>query len=170
MRGLSLNILLAIVWTLFVGEFSLRELAIGVLLGFAILSFFPLSLGTGNYVRRTLAVVRFALFFVRELTAANVQVALWALRPRPPLHPMVIAYPLRLSGDTAQTVLAATITLMPGSVAMGFNPERSVLYAHVIGADSPQAAREGFKKVEDALLPLYGQSAASTAPTVEDNA
>lgn len=170
MRGLSLNILLAIVWTLFVGEFSLRELAIGLLLGFAILSFFPLSLGTGGYVRRTLALVRFALFFARELTAANVQVALWALRPHPPLHPMIIAYPLRLSGDTAQTVLAATITLMPGSVAMGFDPGRSVLYAHVIGARSPQAARESLKKVEDALLPLYGQSASPPFPATNANA
>ncbi|GGL68216.1 Na+/H+ antiporter subunit E [Deinococcus aerolatus] len=159
MRGLSLNILLAIVWTLFVGEFSLRELAIGVLLGFAILSIFPLSLGTGGYVRRTLAVVRFALFFIRELTAANVQVALFALRPHPPLHPMIIAYPLRLRGDNGQTLLAATITLMPGSVAMGFNPERTVLYAHTIGMGSVREARASLKKVEDALLPLYGQSA-----------
>nr|WP_280527628.1 Na+/H+ antiporter subunit E [Deinococcus humi] len=155
---------MAIVWTLFVGEFSLRELVIGMLLGFAILSVFPLSLGTGGYVRRTLAAVRFALFFARELTAANVQVALWALRPHPPLHPMIIAYPLRLSGDNAQTVLAATITLMPGSVAMGFNPERNVLYAHVIGARSPRAARESLEKVENALLPLYGQSASQTDP------
>ncbi|MDV6373284.1 Na+/H+ antiporter subunit E [Deinococcus arenicola] len=169
MRGLSLNILLAIVWTLFVGEFSLRELAIGVLLGFAILSIFPLSLGTGGYVRRTLAVVRFALFFVRELTVANVQVALFALRPHPPLHPMIIAYPLRLHGDNAQTVLAATITLMPGSVAMGFNPERTVLYAHTIGLGSVQEARASLKKVEDALLPLYSQSAAAST-SLEDTA
>ncbi len=162
MRGLSLNMLLAIVWTLFVGEFSLRELAIGVLLGFAILSLFPLSLGTESYVRRVLAFVRFVLFFVREVVTANVQVALFALRPHPPLHPMIIAYPMRLRGDTAQTILAATIALMPGSVAMGFNPERNVLYAHVIGARSPRAARESLKKVENALLPLYGQSAAQT--------
>ncbi|MFK7600768.1 Na+/H+ antiporter subunit E [Deinococcus sp. SM5_A1] len=170
MRGVSLNILLAIVWTLFVGEFSLRELVIGMLLGFAILSIFPLSLGTGNYVGRALALVRFVLFFARELTVANIQVALWALRPHPPLHPMIIAYPLRLRGDNGQTVLAAIITLMPGSVAMGFNPERSVLYAHVIGAENPRAARASLKKVEDALLPLYGQGSAAAPAALEENA
>jgi multicomponent Na+:H+ antiporter subunit E len=159
MRGVSLNILLAIVWTLFVGEFSLRELAIGMLLGFAILSFFPLSLGTGTYVRRTLAFVRFVFFFVRELTVANVQVALYALRRHPPLHPMIIAYPLQMRGDTAQTLLAATIALMPGSVAMGFNPQRTVMYVHTIGLGSVREARASLRKVEDALLPLYGQSA-----------
>lgn len=157
MRGLALNTLLAIVWTLFVGEFSLREMALGVLLGFVILSLFPRALGTASYVRRVLAFVRFVLFFVREVVTANVQVALFALRPNPPLHPMIIAYPMRLRGDTAHTLLAATLGLMPGSVAMGFNPERTVLYAHVIGAQSPRAARESLKKVEDALLPLYGQ-------------
>ena len=159
MRGLSLNILLAIVWTLFGGEFSLRELALGMLLGFGILSLFPLSLGTESYVQRVLAFVRFVLFFVREVVTANIQVALFALRAHPPLHPMIIAYPMRLRGDTAQTLLAATLGLMPGSVAMGFNPERTVLYAHVIGAQSPRAARASLKKVEDVLLPLYGQSA-----------
>lgn len=158
MRGLSLNILLAIVWTLFVGEFSLRELAIGVLLGFVILSLFPISLGTETYVQRMLAGIRFVLFFVREMVIANVQVALFALRRHPPLHPMIVAYPMRLRGDTAQTLLAATIALMPGSVAMGFNPERTVMYVHTIGLGSVREARASLKKVEGALLPLYGQS------------
>ncbi len=108
-------------------------------------------------MQRVLGLIRFVLFFLREMVTANVQVALFALRPHPPLHPMIIGYPMRLRGDTAQTILAATITLMPGSVAMGFNPERTVLYAHVIGARSPRAARESLKKVEDVLLPLYGQ-------------
>ncbi len=48
MRGLVLNTLLAIVWTLFVGEFSLRELALGMLLGFGILSLFPAGTGHGQ--------------------------------------------------------------------------------------------------------------------------
>lgn len=159
MRGLSLNILLAIVWALFVGEFSLRELALGMLLGFAILSLFPLSLGTGTYVQRIRAGIWFVVFFVREMVIANVQVALFALRAHPPLHPMIIAYPMRLRGDTAQTLLAATIALMPGSVAMGFNPERTVMYVHTIGLGSVREARASLKKVEDALLPLYGQNA-----------
>ena len=101
--------LLAIVWALFSGEVSLRELVVGFLIGFLILRLFPRALGTGAYVSRSLALLRFLAFFVRELTTANVQVALFALRPRPPLNPMIVAVPLHLHGDTAHTILAAVL-------------------------------------------------------------
>lgn len=152
MRGLALNLLLAVVWALFVGEVSLRELVIGSLLGFAVLAVFPRALATHAYVRQVLAALAFLSFFLRELTVANVQVALFALRPHPPLRPMIVAVPLRLDSEGAQTLLAAVITLMPGTVVLGFSPDRRVLYAHAIGTGSARAAREAVLKVEDRLL------------------
>ncbi|WP_216322330.1 Na+/H+ antiporter subunit E [Deinococcus aestuarii] len=152
MQGLALNVLLAVVWALLAGEVSLRELAVGSLLGFAILAVFPRVLGTGGYVRRVAAALSFLGFFLRELTVANVQVALFALRPRPPLRPMIVAVPLRVQGDAALTLLTAVITLMPGTVALGFSDDRRVLYAHAIGTPSAQAAREAIQRVEDHVL------------------
>ena len=152
MRGLALNLLLAVVWALFAGEVSLRELAVGFGLGFAILAVFPRALATGEYVRRVVAGLGFVGFFLRELTVANMQVALFALRRHPPLHPMIVAVPLRLQGEGALTLLAATIGLMPGTVALGFSPDRRVLYAHAIGTPNARAARESILRVEDRLL------------------
>lgn len=152
MRGLALNLLLAGVWALFAGEVSTRELAVGFLLGFFILAVFPRALATHEYVRRVLAGLSFLGFFLRELTAANVQVALFALRRRPPLHPMIVAVPLRLQSEGALTFLAATIGLMPGTVALGFSPDRRTLYAHAIGTPNAHAAREAILRVEDRLL------------------
>ncbi|WP_034387044.1 Na+/H+ antiporter subunit E [Deinococcus sp. YIM 77859] len=152
MKGFTLNLLLAAVWALFAGEVSTRELAAGFVLGFGILALFPQALGTRGYVRRTLAALGFTLFFLRELTLANVQVALFALQRRPRLNPMIVAVPLRVSGDHAQTLLAAAITLMPGTVALGFSADRRLLYAHAIGAESAQAARASILKVEAHLL------------------
>lgn len=152
MRGLTLNLLLAVVWALFAGEVSLRELTIGFALGFAILAVFPWALGTGGYVRRVLAGLSFLGFFLRELTVANVHVALLALRPRPRLHPRIVAVPLRLRGDGALTFLAASIGLMPGTVVMGFSPDRRVLYAHAIGMPEAGSAHTSILRVEDHLL------------------
>ena len=165
MNGLALNVLLAIVWALFSGEVSLRELVVGFLIGFLILRLFPRALGTGAYVSRSLALLRFLAFFVRELTTANVQVALFALRPRPPLNPMIVAVPLHLHGDTAHTILAAVLGLMPGSVTLGFNPERTVIYAHVVGVESPSAARASILRVQEALRPLFPPPPAQEART-----
>lgn len=152
MRGLTLNFLLAGVWALFAGAVNLQELSVGFLLGFAILTVFPRALATHEYVRRVLAGLGFVGFFLRELTAANVQVAVFALRPHPPLNPMIVAVPLRLRGEGALTFLAATIGLMPGTVVLGLSSDRRVLYAHAIGTPDARTARESILRVEDRLL------------------
>lgn len=152
MRGLILNVVLALVWALFSGEVSTRELTVGFLLGFAILQVFPRALGTTDYVFTTRRVLGFAWFFARELTFANIQVAAFALRRHPPLNPMIVAVPLTLKTDTGLTLLAALITLMPGTVAMGFSPDRRRLYAHAVGLPGPNEAVESILKVERQLL------------------
>lgn len=152
MRGLALNIMLAVVWALFSGEVSTRELAVGFLLGFALQLVFPDALGTRSYVARSLGLLRFLGFFLRELTVANVQVALFALQSHPPLNPMVVAVPIRLRSDSAQTLLTAVITLMPGSVVLGFSPDRRELYLHIVGTRNTREARESIWRVEAQLL------------------
>lgn len=158
MRGLALNLLIAAVWALFSGEVSSRELLVGFLIGFAIVHLFPTALGTANYVRRTRGILAFLGFFARELTLANVQVALLALKARPSLNPMIVAVPLSLRSEFGQTLLAAAITLMPGTVAMGLSADRRVMYAHAVGLPSADAARESILKVERELLRFLAPS------------
>lgn len=164
MRGFVLNLLLAAVWALFAGEVSIRELVIGFALGFAILAVFPRALATHEYVRRVAAGLSFLGFFLRELTAANVHVALLALRRRPQLHPMIVAVPLRLRGDGALTFLAATIGLMPGTVVLGFSPDRRTLYAHAIGTADADQARASVLEVESRLLRVLSPLAPTPPP------
>ena len=152
MTGFALNLLLAVVWALFSGEVSSRELAVGFLIGFLILRLFPHTLGAERYLARSRGLAGFIVFFLRELTAANIHVALMALRRDPQLNPMIVAVPLRVQGDLGLTLLAAAITLMPGTVAMGLSRDRRTLYAHAVGLKTPQAARESIVKVEEELL------------------
>lgn len=152
MRGLALNLLLAVVWALFSGEVSSRELVVGFLVGFLIVQLFPHALGAERYLERSRGLAGFVTFFLRELTLANVQVALLALRRQPPLNPMIVAVPLRLQSELGLTLLAAAITLMPGTVAMGLSHDRRTLYAHAVGLPTAQSARESIVKVEEQLL------------------
>ncbi|ADY25458.1 cation antiporter [Deinococcus proteolyticus MRP] len=168
MKGLTLNLLVAFVYALLMGDLGMREWLTGFLVGFIILTLFPRALGTELYVARVRAVGRFAWFFVRELTWANVQVALMALQPRPRLTPLIVAVPLRLQDETAQTMLAATITLMPGTVAMGFNAGRTVMYSHAIGIPDPGDARASVTKVEDYLLDIIDPLGHRQARTAAD--
>ncbi len=162
-----LNVLLAVVWALFSGEFSLRELAVGFLLGFALLGVFPSALGSRSYVRGVLGLLAFLGFFLRELTVANVQVALLALRPHPPLNGMIFSVPLRIHSDVGQTLLTAMVTLMPGSVVLGFSPDRHTMYVHAIGLADTRAARLSITRLEDALLRFLPAPAPPTTSAKE---
>ncbi|AFZ66647.1 Na+/H+ antiporter subunit E [Deinococcus peraridilitoris] len=153
MSGLLLNVVLAFSWALFLGDVNLRNLVVGYALGFGVVALFRGVLGD-RYVSRTGAALSFVFFFLRELAVANVQVALFALRPQPNLQPVIVAVPLRLQDDSSITFLAAAITLLPGTVAMGVSPDRKFLYAHAIGLPTLDAARTSIQNVEDRLLPF----------------
>jgi len=152
LRGALLNGGLALVWALLLGEVSLRSLAVGYVIGFALLAFFRVGEPDRGYVARLTAVVSFAGYFLQQLVAANVQVAIFSLRRHPPLHPMIVAVPLRLQQDGSITLLAASITLLPGTVAMGFSDDRRYLYAHAIGYRDTESARRSILEIESRLL------------------
>ncbi|MPY66266.1 Na+/H+ antiporter subunit E [Deinococcus sp. SDU3-2] len=171
MNRLTLVCLLAVVWALLLGEPSVRSLAAGLGLGVLIVRLFPRAVGARAAprrapdlrasLRRGAAWLAFAGFFLRELTVANVQVALLALRPHPRLNPLIVEVPLRLRGEGLLTVLSASITLMPGTVTMGLSRDRHTLYAHAIGTADAEAARASIVRVERYLLPLDTSSALS---------
>lgn len=152
MRGLALNALLAVVWALFSGEVSLRELSVGFLLGYLLLNLFPTALGTRDYQRTSFALLRFLGLFVRELVVANIQVALLALKPRPQLNPMIFKVELQPHSEISLTLLVVTVTLMPGSVVLGFSADKREMYVHAIGLEHTRAARESIYRVERALM------------------
>lgn len=158
MSGLGLNFLIAIVYALLMGEMGLRQLLTGFAVGLVILNLFPKALGSDLYVARGRAVWRFTAFFFKSLVVANVQVAFLALQPKPKLTPLIIDVPLKFESHSMQTLLVATITLLPGTVAMGFNSDRTVLYAHSIGIADPVEVRSSIIEVEyyilDIMFPL----------------
>lgn len=158
MRGLTLNVLLAVVWALFSGEVSLRELSIGFLIGYALLSIFPDALGTRDYRRTSFALLRFVGGFFRELVVANIQVALLALHPRPNLNPMIFKVNLQPHTEISLTLLTAVATLLPGSVVMGFSADKREMYVHSVGLENTRAARESIHRIERALLAFMPQA------------
>nr|WP_256488282.1 Na+/H+ antiporter subunit E [Deinococcus sp. HSC-46F16] len=155
-RGAGFNLLLGLVWALFLGEVSLRSLALGWAIGFLVLLLFRRALGTTGYVRGVEGTVGLILAFLAELVRANLHMALMALHPRPRLNPMIVEVPLRLTGDLPLTLLASLTGLLPGTVALAFSPDRGSLYVHALGMDSAQAARQSVRQMERHLLRVVG--------------
>lgn len=156
MRGAGFNLLLGLVWALFLGEVSLRTLALGWVIGFLILTLFRRSLGVTAYTRGIGATAGLIVSFLAELVRANIHMALMALHPRPRLNPMIVEVPLRLQGDLPLTLLASLTGLLPGTVALAFSPDRGSLYVHALGMNSAQAARQSVRQMERHLLRVVG--------------
>lgn len=151
MREILTILATAFLWSFLWGAATEWNLLVGSLLGVLLLS--VLQRGEERpFAARVVALARYALRFVYELIVANVTIALLAFRARPRFHPHVIGVPLRVHSDAAITLLSVTITLLPGTVAMGVSDDRRTLYAHAINDEDPDAARASVTRMESLIL------------------
>ncbi len=142
------NILLAIAWAALQGEFSLRTLLTGQVVGYLILVALVRGgvLDTSPYIGRLHRVVGLAAYFFWELIKANLRLAVDVVTPRYNMRPGIIALPLDATEDGQILLLSMLINTTPGSVALDISPDRRTLYVHVMYMQSPDAAREEIKK------------------------
>lgn len=70
-NGFVFNLILVLVWVLFLGEVSLWSLSIGFLLGFVVLIFFYWVLGSCVYIWVVGGVLWLMVYFVVELVWVN---------------------------------------------------------------------------------------------------
>ena len=141
------NLLLALTWAALQGEFSLANLAIGLVLGYLVLVFLVKGgvLGHTRYVGHVPKVVGLVGFFLWELIRANARVAFDVGTPRYGMRPGIIAVPLDATRDAEILVLSMLVNLTPGSVALDVSPDRRVLYVHVMYITTPEEARAEIK-------------------------
>ncbi len=139
--------LLALAWAALQGEFSLRTLLTGQVLGYFILVALVRGgvLGPSPYIGRVHRVVGLAAYFFRELLRANLRLALDIATPRYHMKPGIIALPLDATQDSQILLLSMLINTTPGSVALDVSPDRKTLYVHVMYMRTPDAAREEIK-------------------------
>jgi multicomponent Na+:H+ antiporter subunit E len=142
------NILLAIAWAALQGDFSLRTVFTGQVLGYLILVLLVRGgvLERSPYVGRLHRVAGLAGFFLWELVKANLRLALDVLTPRYKIRPGIIAVPLDATTDGQILLLSMLINTTPGSVALDVSPDRKTLYVHVMYMDTPDAARAEIKQ------------------------
>jgi multicomponent Na+:H+ antiporter subunit E len=140
--------LLALAWAALQGDFSLKTLLTGQVLGYVILVALVRGgvLETSPYVGRIHRVVGLVTYFLRELVKANLRLALDVAKPRFNMKPGIIALPLAATTDGQILLLSMLINTTPGSVALDVSPDKKVLYVHVMYMDTPDGARKDIKE------------------------
>jgi multicomponent Na+:H+ antiporter subunit E len=139
------NISLAFIWAAVTGRFNLSNVAVGMILGYAVLFVAQPLMGPSNYFTRIHRVTAFAFFYLWQLVVANLRVAHDVLRPRARVRPGVLAIPLEAKSDAEITMLANLITLTPGSVSLDVSSDRRFLYLHAMYIDDVEKYREDTK-------------------------
>ncbi|MFE9693170.1 Na+/H+ antiporter subunit E [Micromonospora sp. NPDC005806] len=157
-QAIALGWLVAI-WLLLWGDFSWGNLLGGIVVGAAVLLFFPLPPVTFGGRIRPGALLLLAVTFVGELVSASVHVAAIAVRPRCRPRGAIIAVPLRVRTDLNLALTAEVISLVPGTLIVEVDRDHGLLYVHVLDVRGPEdltGSRERILAVERRIVRAVG--------------
>lgn len=145
-----INVVLAVIWAVVTGSFTLVNLVFGFVLGAFALYLTRDQIGTAGYARGSRHVASLTLFFLRELVLSAWRVATLVLAPKLELKPGIFAFPLTVRSDMEITLLANTLTLTPGTLSVDVSEDRSTLYVHALECSDADGLRrdiaQGFER------------------------
>jgi multicomponent Na+:H+ antiporter subunit E len=150
---------LVVLWMLLWGSLSLLNLVTGVLVALLVTRVFflpPVEL-SGRLNVLWLAV--FLTKFFGDLISASFQVAYQAVGPRGIGKSSLIAVQLVTRSDFLLTLTAIALSLVPGSLVVEVDRERSVLYLHALNTrtlDDVEAVRAKALRVEYLIVRVLG--------------
>ncbi|PRY69019.1 multisubunit sodium/proton antiporter MrpE subunit [Glaciihabitans tibetensis] len=158
-QQLPLLVGLVVLWMLLWGSLSLLNLVTGILVALLVTRVFflpPVEL-SGRFNIFWLAL--FLAKFFGDLVFASFQVAYQALRPSGISQSSLIAVQLVTRSDFVLTLTSIALSLVPGSLVVEVDRERSILYLHALNTrnlDDVDAVRAQALRVEYLIVRVLG--------------
>ncbi|MCW5950807.1 MAG: Na+/H+ antiporter subunit E [Propionibacteriaceae bacterium] len=152
-------LLLAAVWVLLWGEFSLLNIVYGLALGWLISVVFWLAPIRYYGSVHLGGLVKLAVLQLWDLATASFQLAAMAFRPRLQLRPGVIRVRLQSNSDLYQVAVAELISIVPGTLVIDTVRHPRLLYLHVFHLPDTKAVRkqrEHALAIEDRVVHAFG--------------
>lgn len=140
------NIIIACIWAFLQNEFMFTHFLFGYLIGILILYIVRKFLVFDFYLVRLWALIKLIVLFMVELVKANIDMVKVVLRPKLDNQPGIVAVETRLETEVEITLLAALISLTPGTISMDFSPDGKTIYIHSIDAPDKD---EMIKDIQD---------------------
>ncbi|MFI7078272.1 Na+/H+ antiporter subunit E [Micromonospora sp. NPDC049903] len=153
---------LVLVWNLLWGEFTWGNLLGGILVGVAVLVFFPLPPVTFAGRLRPRGLLVFGGRFVVELVRASLHVARIAVQPGYVPRSAIVAVRLRVRTDLNLALTAEALSLVPGTLIVDVERASATLYVHVLDVrrrSDLADAREQVRAVEQRIIEAVGSTA-----------
>ena len=169
-----LSLVLLVTWLLINNSIAPGTIIMGAIVGLVVplltCRFWEIEARVSN----PLALVGYAGVVLVDIIRANFVVARQVLGPSRTLHSQIFKLPLDLRGRLPVSVLAATITLTPGTVSCRVSPDQTCIWVHALHAGDLQAEIDEIKqRYERRLMRVFGQAdpgASTTAPSTGNDA
>jgi multicomponent Na+:H+ antiporter subunit E len=129
---LPLLIWLVLVWILLWGTWSWANLLSGVTVALAVMVLLPLPHVVGGTRVRPLPLIRFVGHFLVDVVVSGAQVAWRALSPGGVTRGAIVQVQLRADSDLLLTIVAETISLVPGSLVLDLDREERLISIHLL--------------------------------------
>ena len=147
LQQLPLLIGLILLWMVLWGQITWLSVVTGIIVAIVVTRVFylpPVDLSGRINVWYTLV---FLAYFFLDVAIASFTVAYQALNPRPIPQSSVIGIQLRTRSDLIMTLDAIAMSLVPGSLVVEADRERSILYLHTFATRTPHDVEVMRKKV-----------------------
>lgn len=113
-------------------DWSALSFLSGYLVGLVVLFVMRKFFSSQYYLFTVQAVINLFLLFIYQLFASSIVVIQRIIKPKLDIKPGIVAFETDLERDIEVTLLAALITLTPGSVVVEISPDNKVLYIHAM--------------------------------------
>jgi multicomponent K+:H+ antiporter subunit E len=139
----ALSVTVAVVWVLLANDVTAGSVLLAVLIGIAVPKFTSLYWPGRPRIRRPALVIEYMLIVLYDIVVSNIQVARLVLfRRGDSLRSRFVVVPIELRTPEAIFVLAATITMTPGTVTADVGADGRTLLVHcleMLDEDDPVA-------------------------------
>ena len=150
---------LVLVWILLWGTWSWANLLSGLAVALVVMLVLPLPPVVGGTRVRPLALLRFVGHFLVDLVVSGAQVAWRAIGPGGVRQGAIVRVQLRADSDMLLTVVAETISLVPGSLVLDLDREQRVMSVHLLHADNladVERQKAGVLATEERVVRAFG--------------
>jgi len=153
-QQLPLLVVLVVLWMLLWGTVSPFSVLSGIVMALVVTRVFYLPPVELSGRVNVLHLAWFLLRFLFDLVRASFQVAAQAFDPRGLRGNAVVAVQLHTRSDFIITITSVVVSLVPGSLVVEIDRERSILYLHALGTRD----QAGVEKVKAKVLKVEAEA------------
>jgi multicomponent Na+:H+ antiporter subunit E len=164
MKRYLLALWLVVAWVAMWGRLSVANVVSGVLVALGLLVLLPPGGSRPHYVFRPVAILKFVVYFLRQLVVANAAVTREIVTPRDRIRTGVIAVPMEEGISDGLLVFLANVTaLTPGTMPIEVVRDPPMFYVHVLHLHDVEAVRHEVRRMEHLAIRAFGSKEAVAA-------